>query len=50
MDPPSGTAKAWVTITGEEGNRPMIAGRDNLFATMFLGGTSYMCVRNLEIR
>jgi len=49
MDPPTGTANAWVTITGDEGNRPMIAGRDNLFAAMFLGGASYMCVRNLEI-
>jgi len=44
-----GAAHAWVTITGDEGNRPIIAGRDDLFAAMFLGGASYVCVRNLEI-
>ena len=49
MDPPSGTAQSPVTIMGEEGNRPIIAGRDNLFAAMFLGGASHVIVRNLEI-
>ena len=49
MLPPSGTAEAPIVIKGETGNRPVIAGRDNLFATMFLGGCSYVTVENLEI-
>lgn len=49
MDPPSGNAEARITIMGESGNRPVIAGRDNLFAAMFLGGSSYVTVQNLEI-
>lgn len=49
MDPPSGTAQAHTVIRGEEGNRPVIAGRENLFAAMFLGGASYVTIRNLEI-
>jgi hypothetical protein len=47
--PPSGTAGAWVTIRGEEGNRPVLAGRYNLFAGVILGGASYVRLENLEI-
>ncbi len=49
MMPPSGTPEAWVTIRGEQGNRPVIAGRDNLFAAIVLGGRSYVRIQNLEI-
>ncbi|MBC7259965.1 MAG: right-handed parallel beta-helix repeat-containing protein [Chloroflexi bacterium] len=47
--PPSGTANAWVTIRGEEGQRPVLAGRDNLFAAVILAGANYVRVENLEI-
>jgi hypothetical protein len=30
--PPSGTADAWISICGEEGNRPVLVGMDNLYA------------------
>ena len=39
---PSGTA--WVTIRGEEGNRPVLVGRDNLLTAINLSG-----IQNLEI-
>ncbi|GAB4408076.1 MAG: hypothetical protein Kow00123_21070 [Anaerolineales bacterium] len=47
--PPSGTANAWVTIRGEAGNRPVLAGRDNLYAAAILAGRSYVRLENLEI-
>jgi hypothetical protein len=47
--PPSGTAEAWVTIMGEEGNRPLLAGRDDLAMAIDLSGASYVRVVNLEI-
>ncbi len=47
--PPSGTANAWVTIRGEAGNRPILAGRDNLYAAVILAGRSYVRLENLEI-
>ncbi|MGB9594442.1 MAG: right-handed parallel beta-helix repeat-containing protein, partial [Anaerolineae bacterium] len=47
--PPSGTATAWVTIRGEAGNRPVLAGRDNLYAAVILAGRSYVRLENLEI-
>ncbi|NOZ20433.1 MAG: hypothetical protein GXP25_05020, partial [Planctomycetes bacterium] len=47
--PPSGTAGAWVTIRGETGNRPVLAGGDNLAMAMDLSGADYVRVENLEI-
>ncbi|MCX5977563.1 MAG: right-handed parallel beta-helix repeat-containing protein, partial [Coprothermobacterota bacterium] len=47
MAPPDGTPTAWVTIRGETGNRPILAGSDNLFCAIFL--SSYLRVENLEI-
>ena len=49
ITPPSGTAEAWVTIMGEEGNRPLLAGRDNLITAIDLSGASYVRVQNLQI-
>lgn len=49
ITPPSGTAGAWITIKGEDGPRPVLAGRDNLFAAMDLSGKSYVRVEHLEI-
>jgi len=49
ITPPSGTADAWVVIRGEEGNRPVLAGRDNLLTAINLSGASYVWVENLEI-
>jgi hypothetical protein len=47
--PPSGTGEAWVTIMGEEGNRPVLAGSNNLVTAIDLSGASYVRVQNLEI-
>ncbi|MFH1266706.1 MAG: right-handed parallel beta-helix repeat-containing protein, partial [Planctomycetota bacterium] len=47
--PPSGRPEAWVTIRGEEGKRPVLAGRDNLMAAVILDGVSYVRIENLEI-
>jgi hypothetical protein len=47
--PPSGTANAWVTIQGEEGHRPVLAGRDDLFSAVSIDGCSYLRIENLEI-
>jgi len=47
--PPSGTAAAWTTIRGEEGDRPVLAGRDNLLTAIALGGAEYVRIENLEI-
>ena len=49
LTPPSGTAGAWVTIKGEAGGRPVLAGRDDLFAAVSLAGASYVRLENLEI-
>lgn len=45
----SGTAAAWITIKGEEGNRPVLAGRNDLYAAALLGGINYLRLENLEI-
>lgn len=45
----SGTADAWITIKGEDGNTPTLAGRDNLFSAINLEGISYIKIENLEI-
>ena len=47
--PPSGQADAWITIRGEEGHRPVLAGRNNLYASITLGGRSCLRIENLEI-
>jgi hypothetical protein len=49
LSPPSGTSGSPTVIKGEEGNRPVLAGRNNLFSAMFLGNRSYVTVENLEI-
>ncbi len=49
ITPPTGTASAWVTIKGEAGNRPVLAGQNNLFAAVDLSGLSYVRLENLEI-
>ncbi len=49
LTPPSGTAEAWITIQGEKGNRPILAGRENLIAAINLSGVQYVRVANLEI-
>lgn len=49
ISPPSGTADAWTTILGEEGNRPVLAGSGNLYSAMVLSGRSYVQIENLEI-
>jgi len=47
--PPSGTPKAWITIKGEEGNRPILVGQENLSAAIDLSGVNYVQIENLEI-
>jgi len=49
MFPPSGTASAWTTIKGEDGARPVIAGRNDLFAAINLAGKRCVRIENLEI-
>ncbi len=49
ITPPSGTAEGWITIRGEEGDRPVLAGRDNLITAINLSGAQYVRVENLEI-
>ncbi len=49
ITPPSGTAQAWITIRGEEGNCPVLAGRDNLATAIDLSGVQYVRIENLEI-
>ncbi len=47
--PSSGRADAWITIKGEEGNRPILAGRGNLITAIDLSGKSYIIIENIEI-
>ena len=49
VTPPSGKADAWITIRGEKGNRPVLAGGDDLLAGIDLSGASYVTLENLEI-
>ncbi|NPV87400.1 MAG: right-handed parallel beta-helix repeat-containing protein [Anaerolineae bacterium] len=49
LTPPSGTPDGWITIRGEENNRPVLEGRDNLVTAVNLSGVSYVRVENLEI-
>jgi len=47
--PPSGTSNGWITIRGERGNRPVLAGSENLITAIDLSGVSYIRLENLEI-
>ncbi len=49
ITPPSGRADAWITIRGEAGSRPLLAGRDNLLTAIDLSGVQYVRIENLEI-
>lgn len=49
ITPTSGTADAWVTIKGENGKRPVLAGQDNLLTAINLSGVQYIRIENLEI-
>ena len=49
VTPPSGNAGGWITIRGEEGERPVLAGGDDLFSAIDISNTSYIRIENLEI-
>lgn len=49
IKPPSGKENAWITIKGEDGKRPILAGRENLSTAIDLSGVSYIRIENLEI-
>lgn len=49
LTPPSGLPNAWTVVRGEEGNRPVLAGRNSLPAAIDLSGRSYIRIENLEI-
>jgi hypothetical protein len=47
--PPAGRPGAWITIRGEAGARPVLAGRNNLLSAIDLSGASYVRIAHLEI-
>ncbi len=49
IKPNSGTQNAWITIKGEEGNRPILKGSNNLLTAIDLSGVRYVRIENLEI-
>ncbi len=49
LTPPSGAPEAWITIRGEEGDRPVLAGGENLMTAVNLAGVRYVRLANLEI-
>ena len=49
LTPESGEPGAWITIRGEAGNRPVLAGRDNLYSAFEISGRSYLRIENIEI-
>jgi hypothetical protein len=49
ITPPAGASGAWITIKGEAGNRPVLAGKDDLFSAVDISNTSYIRIENLEI-
>ena len=49
LKPTSGEPDAWITIRGETGKRPILAGQDNLTMTIDLSGANYIWLENLEI-
>jgi hypothetical protein len=49
ITPPSGEPGAWITIRGEEGDRPVLAGSEDLFSAVDISGSSYINIENIEI-
>jgi len=49
ITPPSGNPGAWITIRGEQGSRPILAGGNNLLTAVDLSGLQYVRLENLEI-
>lgn len=49
ITPPTGTSSQWITIKGESGALPVLAGGDNLISAVDLAGVSYLRLENLEI-
>src|ERR1051325_8419225 len=49
LEPTSGRPDAWITIKGEDGARPVLAGRDNLLAGVILDGKSNLRLENIEL-
>ncbi len=49
INPSSGREDAWIVIKGEDGSRPVLAGRNNLLTAINLSGVSYVRIENLEI-
>lgn len=47
LTPPDGRPGAWVTIRGHYPDRPVLAGRNDLFCAVFL--SSYLRIENIEI-
>jgi hypothetical protein len=47
--PPSGVEGSWTTVRGEKGNRPVLAGKDDLLAAVDLSGKSRVKLENIEI-
>lgn len=47
--PPSGTPLAWTVVRGEGGERPVLAGSQNLFAAIEISGKHHVRIENLEI-
>ncbi len=45
----SGTSTSWITIKGEDGKKPVLCGKDNLFSAIDISGKSYILIENLEI-
>jgi hypothetical protein len=46
--PPSGTLSEWITIKGEEGNRPVLTGQNNLMTAVDISNKSYIKLENIE--
>ena len=49
ITPSSGSATNYVVIKGEDGNRPILAAGNNLFAAINISNRSYVKLANLEI-
>ncbi|MFH1536669.1 MAG: right-handed parallel beta-helix repeat-containing protein [Patescibacteria group bacterium] len=47
--PSSGKKKNWTIIKGEKGNRPVLAGGDNLMTAIDISGKKYIKLKNIEI-
>ncbi len=49
IKPPSGAPGAWITIRGEAGKRPVLAGSGDLCCAVDISGAGYVRLENLEI-